>query len=311
MNEPEFVEYLQRTFSFGFGAGIGDDTSVVEVEPGDGKQLVTKDILVEGVHFSLEYMTLEELALKSLAVNLSDIAAMGGVPQYFYLGLAFPGHLAKERVLDFFAGLKEGCKRWQVELAGGDFSSSPLMMISITVIGKTAAPVYRQTARCGDLIGITGPTGESAAGLRLLLAGERQGDFVRKHIHVTPEIEKGRLLAPFVNAMIDVSDGILLDLGRVLSASGKGAKLYYQNLPVSRQLKNLCRERGWNEYETVLAGGEDYVLIFTISKENEQALKTKDIRYTIIGEVTDSGGLLVEHNGKPVKIERSGYDHFK
>lgn len=320
MNEPEFVRYLQREFPFDSGIGIGDDTSVVPVDPAAGRQLITKDILVEGVHFSLDYMTLEELALKSLAVNLSDIAAMGGTPQYFYLGLAFPKRLSREKAFDFFKGLKEGCERWRVQLAGGDFSASPQMMISITLVGAAPSPVFRHTAMTGDLIGITGGTGESAAGLKLLLAGESKGVVchrcIGRHINVEPEIETGRILAPYVNAMIDVSDGVLLDLGRVLTASGKigkkiGARLHYEKFPVEPGLRTLCLDRGWNENELVLAGGEDYVLLFTVSKEKEGQLQNQSVSYTIIGEVTEDGDLMVEHNGKPVQTTGLGYDHFK
>ena len=315
MNEPEFVDYLRRMFPFSFGTGIGDDTSVVDLNSGGGRQLVTKDILVDGVHFSLEYMTLREVALKSLAVNLSDIAAMGGTPQYFYLGLAFPRNLPKEKAFEFFEGLKLGCDRWNVQLAGGDFSSSPVMMVSISVIGTAESPVYRHTARFGDLIAITGETGESAAGLKCLLVGERKGGdssyFINRHICARPEIENGRLLGPLVNAMIDVSDGILLDLARLLTASGKGARLDYEKVPVKRALRELCKLKGWNEYELVLAGGEDYVLLFTFSKENERRLRSQSLQYTVIGEITETSGLIVEHNGKPVQMDKTGYDHFK
>lgn len=321
MNEPEFVRYLQQHFPFDAGTGIGDDTSVVSLDPAQGKQLVTKDILVEGVHFNLDFITLEELALKSLAVNLSDIAAMGGTPRYFYLGLAFPKHLPNERAFDFFNGLKQGCEQWNVQLAGGDFSSSPQMMVSITMIGTALSPVFRHTARSGDWIAITGQTGESAAGLKCLLAGEHKNGthagFIQRHLDVRPEIRTGILLAPYVNAMIDVSDGVLLDLGRVLTASARGARLNYQRFPVSPQLRALCKDMNWNEYELVLAGGEDYVLLFTISKENERQLSqfcqlnTPSVSYSIIGEVTQGSGLIVEDNGKPVKTDRFGYDHFK
>ena len=111
--------------------------------------------------------------------------------------------------------------------------------------------------------------------------------------------------------MLDLSDGLLLDLNRVLTASGKGAKLFYEKIPVSEQLKRICKENNWDEYETVLAGGEDYKLLFTISPENEIGLREKELSYFIIGEVTGEKKLLVEHHGKPVKINYQGYDHFK
>jgi thiamine-monophosphate kinase len=313
MNEEEFVGFLRGTFPFHYGRGIGDDTSVVKA--GDTYQLITTDILVENVHFRHEDFTLEELALKSLAVNLSDIAAMGGVPQYFYLGLGFPRRYEKEKLFEFFRGLEKGCRQWQVELAGGDYSGSPVMFISITVIGRAQNPIYRHNARTGDLIGITGKTGESAVGLKLLLEGEiKAGYFVDKHKIVNPEIEKGQILSRYVNAMIDLSDGLLIDLNRVLAASQKGARLAYERIPVTPQISDLCRQKGWDEYEMVLAGGEDYILLFTISKEKEIELKNENpgMEYYIIGEIDDNeGSLVVEDRGESVCLAQLGYDHFK
>jgi thiamine-monophosphate kinase len=309
MNEADFVRFLQDTFPFSRGKGIGDDTSVVKT--GDCCQLVTKDILIENIHFKLEHFTLEELALKSLAVNLSDIAAMGGEPQYFYLGLGLPPEMKKEKWLNFFTGLKKGCQQWNVELAGGDFSMSDLMVISITVIGKAQKPVYRNNAQTHDLIGITGVTGESALGLKLLFKGVKHGYFVNKHKQVTPEIQKGQILSRYVNAMIDLSDGLLIDLNRVLTASRKGARILYEKLPVTSNMKKICRENRWHEYELVLGGGEDYVLLFTVSKENLLKLEKENTGYYIVGEVTGTpGSLEVEHNGKPIQTTCSGYDHL-
>ncbi len=311
MNEQEFVNFLQQTFPFSRGTGIGDDASIVKVSPDDGSQLITTDMLVEGVHFSLDYFSLRELALKSLAVNLSDIAAMGGTPGYFYLGLGFPQQLPKEQAMEFFKGLEEGCQKWNVELAGGDFSLSPVMMVSITMIGNTDTPVYRHNAQTNDLVGITGVTGESGIGLKLLQQGKRKGYFETKHLTVNPEIENGRILSGYVNSMIDVSDGVLLDLNRILTASGKGARIRYEDVPVTQEIRNICREFKWDEYKTVLAGGEDYTLLFTISEENESRLKEEKIDYHIIGRINEnSGELIVEHEGKTLAMDVLGYDHF-
>jgi thiamine-monophosphate kinase len=311
MNELEFVDYLERTFPFSHGTGIGDDASVVKT--GATLQLITKDILIEDVHFRMEDITLQDLALKSLAVNVSDIAAMGGIPLYFYLGLGFPRRIQKEKVVDFFKGMEQGCRKWKIELAGGDYSASEAMFISITLIGTAQKPVYRNGAKTDDLIGITGITGESAIGLKLLLEGVKTGYFVDKHKQVEPEVEKGRVLASYVNSMIDLSDGLLLDLTRVMDASRKGAHIYYEKIPVTSRVKEICREKGWDEYENVLAGGEDYKLLFTVSRENEKKLRdeNKELEYYIIGEVNDrKGSLIVEHEGKLVKTSHAGYDHF-
>lgn len=311
MNEPEFVAFLKRSFPFKYGFGIGDDTSVVKVDARDPFQLITKDLLIEGVHFKLDYFTMAELALKSLAVNLSDIAAMGGVPQYFYLGLGFPPCLTTEKALQFFQGLVQGCAQWDVALAGGDYSSSPVLLISITVVGCAANPIYRHGAQSGDLIGITGPTGESALGLKLLLQGEHHPYFASKHKIVHPELTKGPILSRYVNAMIDVSDGLLMDLKRILTASHTGARIYGETLPRTPQLTALCGERKWDPYSFLLAGGEDYVLLFTIAPEQEKKLKQEGISYSIIGEITPHAEALhVTHHGTPIPLPKLGYDHF-
>jgi len=313
MDEAAFVDFLKKNFPFRYGVGIGDDTSVVKTA--GSFQLITKDILIEDVHFRLEDFTLEELALKSLAVNLSDIAAMGGVPQYFYLGLGFPRRLSMDKTVDFLQGMAKGCKQWNVDLAGGDLSASPMMFISITVIGEAQKPIYRHGAQTGDLIGITGITGESAIGLKLLLEeGIKTGYFVEKHKNVNPDLQKGPVLAHYVNSMIDLSDGLSIDLNRILTASGKGARVDYESIPATPQIKEICKTKGWSEYDCVLAGGEDYVLLFTLSKENEQKMRIEHpgMEYYIIGEIDDNPGQLrVESSGKTIHTPSLGYDHFK
>jgi len=280
---------------------------------GDSHQLITKDILIENVHFKFDYFSLEQIAQKTLAVNLSDIAAMGGKAEYFYLGLGFPPRLGEKEIFDFFRGLKKGCRQWQVELAGCDFSSSPAMFISVTMVGRAENPVFREGARENDLVGITGVTGESAMGLRLLEKGIKTGPFVARHKTVKPEIEKGLLLSRFVNAMIDVSDGLVIDFSRILTASKKGANLFYEKIPVTKKMSRVCAAHNIDEYEVVLAGGEDFVLLFTISPEKESSLREsgKSGDYYIIGEVTNrENDIRITHNGRKISPKCPGYDHL-
>jgi thiamine-monophosphate kinase len=310
MDEQAFVGFLQKHFPFSRGLGIGDDTSIVKV--GDTYQLISTDILIEGIHFSLDNFSMKELALKSLAVNLSDIAAMGGTPHYFYLGLGFPQKLTKKDLNDFYRGLKQGCRKWKVELAGGDFSRSSALFISITLVGQAEQPVYRSGAEQGDLIGITGATGASALGLKCLMSHIQHTYFIQKHKEVDPEIEKGQILAPYANAMIDVSDGLIIDLKRILTASHKGAEISFEKIPVSTEMTTLCRNHNFDLYELVLAGGEDYVLLFTLSPEREPALRARQMTYHIIGQVRETPQYLtVKHHGRTIRLKSPGYDHFK
>jgi thiamine-monophosphate kinase len=309
MDEQEFVAYLKKKFPFSHGLGIGDDASVVR--SGRHFQLISNDILIENVHFRLGDSSLQELALKALAVNISDIAAMGGRAQYFYLGLGFPSSLSEDDLRLFFKGLRQGCRKWSVELAGGDYSRSEKMSIAITIVGQCQSPVLRSGARTGDWIAVTGPTGESALGLKLLLQGETASPFIRKHKLTVPQYQKGPLLAGFVHAMIDISDGLLLDLSRMLKASGAGAEIDYEKIPVSRPFKQVCRQYHYSEKDIVLAGGEDYQLLFAISPRQEIRLRRTNIAYHIIGRVTGRRRLLVREKGRQLQIARLGFDHFR
>ena len=309
MNELDFVHTLKRKFSFSKGKGIGDDASVIK--SGDSYLLTTKDILIEDVHFNLSYFSQEELALKSLAINISDIAAMGGTPEYFYLGLGFPSRLAISFLDDFYQGLKKGCEKWKIELAGGDFSRSEKMFISITMMGIARKPVFRDGARKNNLIGITGSTGESALGLKLLSLSEENQYYINKHKFVSPEVSKGLFLADYVSSMIDISDGLLIDLKRILISSRKGAVVYYDKIPVSEQMRKLCGDYNFDEYELVLAGGEDYVLLFTLSPEQELRLRKTNLGYYIIGDINNNQDtIIVKHGDNLIEINSLGYDHF-
>jgi len=310
MNELVFQQYLKQNFPFSRGHGIGDDASVVCSE--NTHQLITTDLLIENIHFRLQDIDMKSLALKALAVNLSDIAAMGGIPQYFYLGLGYSRAPVWDEMKKFFQGLKSGCRKWNLELAGGDFSHSSQLFISITMVGKAEQPVYRHNARTGDLIAIIGHIGASALGLELLSNGIQIEPWTTRHQKVIPHLQEGQILSKYVNSMIDVSDGLVIDLKRILIASGKGGRLYYEKLPIHRSMKKVCHEYHFDEQDLVLSGGEDFALVFTISPEREIELRQENIRYQIIGEVVSKKNqLTITHNGKPLRIKKSGYDHFK
>jgi len=308
MDEQRFVASLQRKFPFRYGLGIGDDASVVR--SGGTFQLISTDLLVEGIHFRLGDVSAEALAEKALAVNVSDIAAMGGRPQYYYLCLGLPDRLPHAFRRRFFSGLAQAGNQWRVQLAGGDYSRSARMVIAITIVGESPRPVRRSGARPGDLVGVTGPTGESALGLKLLLAGEKRSPYIRRHQHPRPQCEKGLRLSRYAHAMIDISDGLLLDLTRVLRASGVGAELDYEKLPVSPRFRELCRSQGLEEKSLVLAGGEDYELLFTLSPLQERRLRRTGVRYRLIGRITRGRRLAVRENGRPLRIAALGFDHF-
>jgi thiamine-monophosphate kinase len=309
MNEEDFVDFIKEKFKFSYGVGIGDDCSVTR--KGDIYQLITTDILIEDIHFDLKYFTLLEVALKSIAVNLSDIAAMGGEAKYFYLSAGFPNRFFDKGVEEFFRSIESGCQEWGIELAGGDISRSDKLVISITMIGESDKPVMRNGAKEGDLIGITGLTGESYTGLQLLKKGKNITRFIKKHKSIKPELEKGLILKNYVNSMIDVSDGVLMDLERILHASDiTGCNIEYEKIPVDEEMRMICNREEIDEYRAVLSGGEDFVLLFTISKDREKDLQKEKIDHFIIGKISDEPGIKVTNNGKSLNYLKTGFDHF-
>ncbi len=309
MDENGFVGFLRSEFPFKYGDGIGDDTSIVKTDK--GYQLITKDILIEGVHFDQSYFSPEEIAVKTLGVNLSDIAAMGGRPEYFYLGLGFPKSFSGDKFDRFFRSLKQECKKWEVELAGGDLSSSPgLLFISVTMIGFSPKPVRRSGANNRDLIGISRVTGCSAIGLELLKRGVVIPEYSECHKNPNPEIKKGIVFSKYVNSMIDISDGLVIDLERILTQSGKGAVIRYEDIPVTEEMNAVCLEHKLDEIELVLSGGEDFALLFTVSPDKEREMEKSGLSYHIIGEVKKEKGVRIESRGRVVEQAIKGFDHF-
>lgn len=308
MDEPRFVALLSRRFPFRRGLGIGDDASAVR--RGRRWQLISTDLLVEDVHFRRRDASPAALAEKALAVNVSDIAAMGGRPQYFYLGLGLPPGFAAADLGRFLGGLARAARRFGVELAGGDTTRSRQLLIAITIIGECARPLRRDGAKPGDLVGVTGATGGSALGLKLLLAGETRSPFIRRHQHPRPQVAKGLALSRHASAMIDVSDGLLLDLSRLLRASRAGAVIERGQVPLPPGLRRECLRRGWDWWPLALSGGEDYELLFTVPPGRERLLRRSGLAYHLIGRVTAGRRLRLCDRGRDLPLGRLGFDHF-
>ena len=303
----------------GVRIGIGDDAAAVEFSPGC-ISLVTSDMLVEGIHFDLSLCDPRTLGRKSLAVNLSDIAAMGGKPRYFLLSLALPEGVSVEFLDSLVTGLLEMADEFDVTLIGGDTCASRGgLTISVTAMGEQLPRkvISRGGARAGDLVCVTGTLGDSALGLRLLRNGDRTGPAVMKHLDPPPRVREGLTLAEagIPSAMIDVSDGLLADLGHILELSGAGARLALDMVPLSPALRKHSADLGEDPYRLPLSGGEDYELIFTappaLKKEAVSLLKSLGTPVTVIGEITPSNGLQVlAPDGTLYRPAVAGYDHF-
>ncbi|HEX9023827.1 MAG TPA: thiamine-phosphate kinase [Geobacteraceae bacterium] len=303
----------------GVRIGIGDDAAAFEPTAGF-LSLVTTDMLVEGVHFDLSLCDPVSLGRKALAVNLSDVAAMGGAPCHFLLSLAVPPHISVEFLDDFVGGMLAMGEDFGVSLIGGDTSSSlsPLV-ISVTVIGEQspALVVPRSGARPGDMIFVTGTIGDSSLGLALLKAGERQGTAVARHLDPLPRVREGMTLAQegIPSAMIDISDGLLADLGHILDLSRAGARLRLQDLPLSLEYLEKYPAHSQDAYTFPLCGGEDYELLFTVPPARvplvRRLIEETGTMITAIGEVTPGAGIsLISPDGGEYRAQCRGFDHF-
>jgi thiamine-monophosphate kinase len=304
--------------------GIGDDCAVIKKD-NETVNLISTDMLVEGVHFNLDFFTPAELGMKSAAVNISDIAAMGGIPKYMLVSVAIPKKISCEFVREFYTGIKKLCSKYDIELAGGDTSSSmSSLFISVSVIGEAKIGEYltRAGAKPKDSIYVTGTLGDSSGGLELLLKKHKIGEdtrryLVNKHKKVTPRIKEGRFLARSgcVTSMIDISDGISSDIKRICAESGVGTRIYLNMLPVSKQLKRLIRQLNKNVYDFALKGGEDYELLFTVKADCEKTLETgfrKHFKKKIfkIGAITKGATIRSVDKAGNTSVITSGYNHF-
>jgi thiamine-monophosphate kinase len=296
--------------------GIGDDAAALRPTPGT-LTLITSDMLLEGVHFDLSFCDPQSLGRKSLAVNLSDLAAMGARPRQFLLSIALPANISLEFVDGFLAGVMEQAERFGVTLVGGDTCASRGgLVVSITALGEQLPErvVKRSGASPGDLICVTGTVGDSAAGLNELRNGVRDGFLVARHLDPQPRVEAGVALAEagLASAMIDVSDGVLADLGHICELSGVGARLELLRLPLSEEYRAAC---GADPFALALSGGEDYELLFCVPKgrlsEVELLLAGLGLPLSLIGEITKGSAVeLVTPQGGAYQPGRRGFDHF-
>ena len=292
--------------------GIGDDCAVLPQRSGRDT-LVSTDMLVEGTHFLRADIPPYRLGWKSAAVNVSDIAGMGGRPTATFLSVALPADLEADWVDEFLRGYADLSGRFGAALLGGDTTASPdRICINVAVLGEcpSGAARLRSAARPGDCVCVTGPLGDSAAGLKAILDGvERDADvqaLIDRHYLPLPRVEEGLQLAatPGVHAMMDISDGIGSDLGHILEASGCGARIDVAALPLSPALRRVCARLGWDAAALAIGGGEDYELLFTCTPEAEKALA---VPHTVIGTITAGTGLEWSGTGRSFH----GFDHFR
>jgi len=303
--------------------GIGDDAAVILPSPGS-RWLATTDLLIEQVHFDLAFTSPRDLGFKSLTVNLSDIAAMGGVPRYAFLGIGLPAGLSRDFLHEFFAGWARAARRYETNLVGGDLSRAPAVFIAVTVLGETMPSgfVGRDGARPGDGVFVSGHPGESALGLEYLSRGKRRDPagrrWIRKHLVPEPRLRLGQELArqKLANSLMDLSDGLVLDLKRLARESRVAVEIEAGRIKFPAGFTASARKVGRDPLRLALTGGEDYELVFTAPPKKWEAVErlARKLKLPLqrIGRVkSGKSGVTVMVDGKPNRsLGRGGYEHF-
>ncbi len=320
MGEAGVIHLIERTVSTRgwVRVGIGDDACVLA----DGT-VVTTDTYAEGVHFDLSYMTFGQVGTRCACGAVSDVVAMGAQPRVVVVALGLPGSTSSSAVRALYQGIDRVCEELGCEVAGGDIVALDRLVLTLTVIGRAAKPKLRSGARPGDSLYVTGSLGTAEAG-RLVLAGasERRAAkgrrqivvpvwakvLVDRHLHPGPRLEVMKALGPKIGGMIDTSDGLSTDAAHLAQQSGVKVVLVVDRLPVLPEVRRVVAARGVEWLRFVLSAGEDYELLFTSRGRVPRIVN--GVQIARIGRVERGAGLWLEHAGRLVELQLSGYDHL-
>ncbi len=324
INELSALRLIEEQFPSAIGCvevGIGDDSAALRVSPGR-LLLATTDCQVEDVHFQKAYITPEGLARRSVAVSVSDVGAMGGVPKFILASLGFSGEEDEAFLMKLVEGFRLSEKEFGVKLVGGNLSSSEKLFLDVTTLGEVEPEnlVRRSGASPGDVIYVSGTLGDSALGLKLLEDGRTSDEYpclIGRHLNPEPRLALGRRLAlsGAATSMIDVSDGLTLDLARITVEQGVGARIDLDRIPVSDEYKERVAGYADEFFAYALGGGEDYELLFTSSPGRRDDVReisaALDILITEIGEVVSGPAVsVIDRDGREVSVSRKGFIHF-
>jgi len=295
--------------------GIGDDAAAWQGD--ESIQLATVDSFIQDVHFPSSLAPWNELGWKALAANLSDIAAMGGIPRYALVSLALPDNTEVDDVTALYTGMLELGREYGTAIIGGDISRAPIVVITITILGSSQKKriLTRSAAKPGELVAVTGKLGAAAAGLEMLklkLKFDPQATtcFKQAFLHPYPRIAEGQLLLEQgVKTAIDISDGLIADLGQICKASQVGARIEVDRVPVEPMVKAQFGEKS---VELALSGGEDYELLFAAGAEViDKVKRAAPCPITTIGEIVVGKGVTtVDRQGNPSNVVKRGWEHF-
>ncbi|MFQ5597861.1 MAG: thiamine-phosphate kinase [Nitrospiria bacterium] len=323
--EFNFIKRVQKRFppTKGIPLGMGDDAAAVS-SPAGKLTLLTTDTLVEHVHFERSFSSFAHIGYKALAVNLSDIAAMGGTPRYFLVSLGVSGQTEMSDMDQLYRGIAKGAKEAGVDLVGGNTAlSENHFFLTITLVGEVSKNevLCRSGANEGDALFVTGVLGDAAAGLSLLENKQPGADskLTGRYRRPRARVSEGRLLAKarIPSAMIDISDGLTADLAHLTKQSNVGAEIGVAAIPISRSLRRYSLQTGCDPLKFALYGGEDYELLFSVPPHKISKLKKYVqnglIQAVQIGTIVShkKGLVLRQAGGGAQKIKPSGYDHFR
>lgn len=327
MREFEFISRIKTAVKHTKNPvikSIGDDCAILPYSK-TMDMIISSDSLCEGVHFSRKYFSAWEIGAHAFAASVSDICAMGGRPLYALVNIAFPKSTPVKYINKLYQGLLSYADNYNTDIIGGDTISAPQIMLSVTVIGEVekGRALLREHAKPGDIIYVTGPLGDSFAGLRILSQKKRAKLLaheympVKKHISPRPAYMEGRVLlqSRMVNACMDVSDGIVSDLARICEESGTGAMIEADNLPVSFSAQKTAEQYNESVTDYALYGGEDFVLMFTASPKNSlklsRYLRKNSMTVFAIGKITAKKGINLIKNGKKIiETGKKVWNHF-
>jgi thiamine-monophosphate kinase len=333
-DEFELIAHLTRGFSSRPDVllGVGDDCAILDLN-GDTLLLATSDSQVEGVHFTRQFSSPEQIGRKALSVNLSDIAAMGGEPRYALVSLILPANLSRSYIDNLYAGIRHEAAHYATAIVGGNISSSgkaASLVIDITLLGiiERGRAITRSGAHNGDTLMVTGTLGDSAAGLYTLLHPSarypRNAQEMLRTVHRTPQprIRVGRILSQLgpalITAMLDVSDGLSGDLAHLCAQSNVGARIELAHLPLSPSIHAVAASINYDPFSWALHGGEDYELLFTVSPGHEQKVietvhAATGIPVTSIGTMLphEAGMMMVYPDGREDVLDVRSWNHLK
>ncbi|TWI53946.1 thiamine-phosphate kinase [Halalkalibacter nanhaiisediminis] len=313
-----------KTYQSSLVQGIGDDAAVYR---GSEKmdEVVCVDTMVEGVHFRRDTLSPYQIGKKGLAINVSDLAAMGAIPAFYLVSIAIPSSWNEEELAEIYRGMDELATRYNMDLIGGDtVSTDGPLVLTVTVMGRVERnqAKYRHQANAGDVVFLTGYVGSSAAGLELLFDKGVGGEFtvaeqvlVHAHQEPTPHVEAGRILATFHEriSLNDVSDGVASEANELAEASKVKVTIEADALPFHESMKNFSREK---QLDWALFGGEDFVLIGTVAKEYVNKLserfRKRNVLFFEIGNVeAGEPGVFLKDGQQVTRLEKHGYNHFQ